>query len=302
MNAAKWLSEEALAIFLFHGVIEEGAYAVRNGTGKHLRRDVFEGIIGELATQGTALSMDEVVDHLSRRAPFPPRSFAITFDDGFENNQTVAAPLLEAARMPATFYLATAFVDENGMSWIDRIERSLEHVPSTVIRLPWSDRSRPLGTNGSKTAVLEEIRREAKSRPHLDLDALAETVAEGCGAAPQDAGAGPLDRKLTWDQVRDLDSSPLFTIGGHTHSHAVLSFLDRVSMAEEIDTCMDLLQGETGRRIRHFSYPEGLAHCYDDDVIEALRSRGIVCAPTAEPGVNGQDADPFRLKRINVVD
>ena len=41
--------------------------------------------------------------------PFPPNSFAITFDDGFENNLSVAAPLLSDLKIPLTIYITTNF-------------------------------------------------------------------------------------------------------------------------------------------------------------------------------------------------
>jgi hypothetical protein len=53
--------------------------------------------------------------------------------------------------------------------------------------------------------------------------------------------------------------------------------------------------------IEHYSYPEGLANCYSDRVIDLLRRQGIVCAPSAEHGVNRVGDDLFHLKRIMVV-
>ncbi len=117
------LHDDHLAIFLFHGVVPEASTGVRNYHGKHLARDVFSRGIETLAVTGTALSMDEVLEHLDTNRPFPRRAFAVTFDDGFANNLEVAAPVLEASGVPATVYITTQFVDDNAMSWIDRIEQ-----------------------------------------------------------------------------------------------------------------------------------------------------------------------------------
>ena len=82
MNPVQWLDDRGCAIFLFHGVVKRSDYAVRNYMQKHLLEDAFYGVIKSLARSGAALSMDDVVQHVSRREPFPARSFVVTFDDG----------------------------------------------------------------------------------------------------------------------------------------------------------------------------------------------------------------------------
>src|SRR5207244_769127 len=104
-----------------------------------------------------------------------------------------------------------------------------------------------------------------------------------------------LDQKLSWDQVGDLSRDPLFTLGGHGHTHRILAFLEPGPLEEELSISMDRLRRATGRPVLHYSYPEGLSHCYSEAVIGSLKSRGIVCAPTAEHGVNRVGDDLFRL-------
>jgi peptidoglycan/xylan/chitin deacetylase (PgdA/CDA1 family) len=110
-----------------------------------------------------------------------------------------------------------------------------------------------------------------------------------------------LDQKLTWDQIRRVDAHPRFTVGGHSHTHRVLEFLDDVSLESEVATSLDLLQRHLGRPVRHYSYPEGLEHCYSARVIRVLRAHGVVCAPSAIPGLNRPGSDLFHLRRIPVV-
>ena len=92
----------------------------------------------------------------------------------------------------------------------------------------------------------------------------------------------------------------LFTVGGHSHTHAILSFLDDDALDAEIDTSLRLLAERARIKARHYSYPEGLRHCYSDRVIRHLKKRAIRCCPTAEDGVNDHRTDLFRLKRITV--
>ena len=134
MEGVDRLTSDGLAVFLFHGVVRQSRYAVRNYTGKHMERDRFCRIIEGLKNAGSALSMDDVVDHCQSGRPFPRRAFAMTFDDGFENNVSIAASILKELSVPASFYITSSFVEHNAMSWIDRIEHSLEEVSSGLLQ------------------------------------------------------------------------------------------------------------------------------------------------------------------------
>jgi len=63
-----------------------------------------------LATGRTVLGISELVTRLDEGADLAAGTMAITFDDGYEDNLTVAVPLLAARRLPATVYLTTGFL------------------------------------------------------------------------------------------------------------------------------------------------------------------------------------------------
>jgi len=291
------LSDDGLTILLFHGVIERQVNPVRNYLGKHLERVHFVAMLEWLREHGRPMSMDEVYACHQSGEPYPPRSFAVTFDDGFENNHRLAAPILADQNIPATFYITTDFVQSNRMSWIDRIEHAIENAGRSDLRLPWLKTPMRVASTAEKIACLEIIRGRVKRDPKLDVNALIASVFEQLDVDDCASGTGPLDMKLSWPQVASLASHPLFTVGGHGHRHAILSFLDPPSLAEELDTCVGILRSQ-GMSVSHFAYPEGLTHCYSDEVIAALKSRGIVTSPTAMPGVNTRETDLFELHRV----
>src|SRR5262249_13059075 len=108
------------------------------------------------------------------------------------------------------------------------------------------------------------------------------------------------DAKLTWKQMRQLDEDPLFTVGGHGHTHRILEYLDDVELEDEIATSLAELTAHLGHPVEHYSYPEGLATCYSDRVIGRLRAHGIARPPPAERGLNPPGTDPSRLRRLSV--
>lgn len=290
---ADQLTDGKLAIYLFHGVTNAPPRPVRNYTRKHLSDSLFDAFVARVAAEGVPLSMDEVCDLCLAGKRFPPKAFALTLDDGFLNNLTVATPILESHGVPATVYVTTGFVEHNAML-------VLEPAAPGALRFPWRGGAAAFDGPESKHALLDEIRREVKSRRDIDPNTFADDVARQLGCAPVQASNDQLDRKMDWAAVRAFAARPGMTVGGHTHSHAIMSHLDPASLDFEIDHCLGLLRDKAGFDTRHFAYPEGLVEHYSDGVIAALKARGIACCPTAEPGLNDPGADPFRLKRIMV--
>ena len=273
---------------------------VRNYSFKHILAHDFQCIIQGLADSGTPLDVEQVVKCHANGKPYPPRSFLISFDDGFENNFSIAASILHDLGMPAVFYISTDFIENNSMSWVDRMEYALERSSSRELRLPWENAARRIDGAHDKIAIMSEARRYIKSDPVFDIDRFLVSFCRDCEEPLVTSSNDPLDLKMSWDQVKTLAAEPLFKIGGHSHQHVVLSFLPQNEMEAQLDLSLGLLSQHLGEQVRHYSYPEGLAHCYSDGVIEALKSRGVVCCPTAEDGINEPGTDLFRLKRVMV--
>ena len=301
VDGRRWLAADTFVIFLFHGVVREARHRVRNYTRKHLPLDHFVAILDRLIEDGTPVSMNQVAEASAARRSLPPRAFAVTFDDGFENNVTVAAPVLADRRVPATFYVTTGFIETNGSSWIDLIEDAVERVETCRIDLALPTLAkRQAHTIEEKQKLLDDIRRVVKSDSAVDPYEVAADLRRQLGFARMEPDP-ELDQKMTWNQVRTLHNDPLFTIGGHGVTHRILEFLSQDDLEQEIAVSLRTLRQELAEDVAHYSYPEGLATCYSPRVIDALRRRGVVCAPTAEPGTNRIGDDLYQLKRVAIV-
>ncbi|MDA0578441.1 MAG: polysaccharide deacetylase family protein [Verrucomicrobia bacterium] len=86
-----------------------------------------------------------------------------------------------------------------------------------------------------------------------------------------------------------------------TDTHPILTHLNSADLEREVGVNIAKLSAHLSCPIQHFSYPEGQAWCYSDAVITVLKQHGILCAPTAEPGINHVEDDLFHLKRIPVI-
>lgn len=103
---------------------------------------------------------------------------------------------------------------------------------------------------------------------------------------------------LTTEQLRQLDASPLCTIGAHTVSHPHLSQLPADAQRLEIEESKLQLEGILGHPVRHFSYPHG---DYNDTTVQICRSLGFSTAVTTSGRTVRTDTDLMTLDRINIV-
>lgn len=108
-------------------------------------------------------TLNEIVTALTQRRPFHERTVVLTFDDGFEDFYSVAAPVLRCHGFPACVFLPTAYCGKTN-AWAGQ--------PDWVEKRPlldW-DRIAELAQQGFEFG--------AHSRTHPDLTRLPETEAE----------------------------------------------------------------------------------------------------------------------------
>jgi peptidoglycan/xylan/chitin deacetylase (PgdA/CDA1 family) len=68
---------------------------------------------GLLARGWQAWPLKQVILCLERELPIPRKTFVVTFDDGYVNNLTQAFPILTQLGVPATVFVATAYLDSD---------------------------------------------------------------------------------------------------------------------------------------------------------------------------------------------
>ncbi len=239
----------------------------------------FEAQMRYLAEHCSCLSLDDLIDGL-RRGRLPSRSVAVTFDDGYLDNLTLALPVLRAHRVPATVYVTTGLVERVAGMWWYELEALI--ADSAQLRYYWQGRRW-----NWETASLAEKQRAFRGLntlfKTLDSDqqaALMSKLRAACGQPPADRGGAVLDRL----QLLELAADPLITIGAHTHHHPVLSRLPEIQLRHEMMRSRDLLERWLGRPVNHFAYPFGGAEQAGQREFRAAAQLGFASAVTTRPG------------------
>jgi peptidoglycan/xylan/chitin deacetylase (PgdA/CDA1 family) len=217
---------------------------------------------------------------------------AVTFDDGYADNATVALPILLRYGIVATFFVAPGFLD-GGRMWNDSIIESVRRASGSTIDLAeYGLGSVPLGADASRGALAESVIRSVK---HLPPDQRRRQVERLCESVGADL---PTDLMMTSDQVRRLTEAGM-EIGAHTMTHPILRTLGAQNAAEEIDGSRVALEAITGRAVRAFAYPNGRpGEDYTERDRDLVASLGFKYAPSTRWGAATRESDVFQLPRF----
>ena len=112
----------------------------------------------------SVLPLDEAVRRM-RAGTLPERALAVTFDDGYADNLQVAMPILNRLGLPATFFIATGFLD-GGCMWNDTVIESFRRtaLPDLDLRDLLGAEAGPfqLGATAERRIALEAVIAKAK--------------------------------------------------------------------------------------------------------------------------------------------
>jgi peptidoglycan/xylan/chitin deacetylase (PgdA/CDA1 family) len=276
-----------LSILAFHRVLRESDSLFADVPDA--RR--FAQILTWLKGWFNVLPLDDAVQRLSRGA-LPERAAAITFDDGYADNVTVALPVLREHGMPATFFVATGFLD-GGRMWndtiIEAIRRStLDAIDLSAIGLP----TLSIASHAERRAAIEQCIRALKYRPLAQRVADAEQVALAARATPPD------DLMMTSAQVRELHRNRM-QVGAHTVSHPILTRLRPEDARREIAASRERLQNLLDAPVTSFAYPNGKAgDDYSDEHVALVRELGFAYSVSTNPGAASSTSDLMQLPRF----
>lgn len=289
-------------ILLYHGVLpDDFQTGLCNSSGKHIKREQFRKQMKWLSTNHPIISMSELRQAFLGNTKIPEDAVAINFDDGFLNNYQVAWPVLEEFQVAATIYLATGFIGTRQMIWSDRLEVALINTaqPTITVEKDGEHTQWRLGSASDRLLALAGIKSACKTISNEEKDKVVLSVEEQARLKPDDNDI--LYGFMNWDHIRQMDASPLIEFGGHTVDHVSLGLVPIDEMQRQINLSLNTIAEELGKECRQFSYPEGQARDFNQDVIGHLKRRNIIISPSAINGYNHfPNTDPFYLRRIMV--
>jgi len=220
----------------------------------------------------------------------PGRACCITFDDGYADNHEVALPILQKHGLPATFFIATGFLQGERM-WNDTVIEAVRHCRQPELDFGAYGRF-ALSNASARRKAIEAIIGAIKYLPIAERLAAAEDLLERSGARlVEQLMMGP-------DGVRLLHDAGM-QIGAHTVTHPILARTEPQIARQEILDSKCYLEDLLGQGCSLFAYPNGKpGRDYLPEHVEMVRELGFKTAVSTAWGASGKGADPLQLQRF----
>ncbi len=276
-----------LSIFIFHRVLPEPDPLFPDAVDAKR----FDQVVGWIRGWFNILPLDAAVASLKARS-LPARAAAITFDDGYADNHSLALPVLRRHGATATFFIATGFLD-GGRMWNDSVIESVRLCRSPRLDLEHLGLgSHSLDSNGARRTAIVSVIRQIKYRPPEQRQQLTCEIADAARVQL------PEDLMMTSSQVRAMHQAGM-QIGAHTVTHPILARVDEQTARREMAESRDALQSITGSRIGLFAYPNGKPGVdYLAEHVGMAEALGFDAAVTTGWGAASAATNLFQIPRF----
>ncbi|MHB8742773.1 MAG: polysaccharide deacetylase family protein [Sulfuricaulis sp.] len=281
-------------ILMYHGVTFNDSLGLQNCEGKHVPSKLFIEQLRFLAKYRNVISLTDMVEGI-RRGDDLCNSVALTFDDGYENNYTVAARILSDFSMSATFFLATGYIGANRWMWTDRIEHALDITDRNKITIPGPIGSLTLASPTEKLLALKRIKAYLKQQPRDNCESYARELENNLDLSETEP-VGDY-RFMNWTQAKELAASG-FEVGAHTVNHPILSQIGRADAFSEILNSRDHIRAEIDKCSMVFCYPNGKTTDYTAEIMTICQTHFHAALSTNRGPA--RRAELYELNRIGV--
>lgn len=252
INRKEWLNKGALGVvYMLHHIDEKKRNQIPTNEDLKVTPLFLESIIIKYKEQGFSfISLDQLSDIISNNQKPTHPFIAFTIDDGYLDNYRNAFPIFVKHQIPFAIFISTDFIDKKAILWWDSIEELILH--NKEIKIP--NKIYPCTSFQEKWDTFRIFREQIMQ---FNQDDLKESLQQMFYNYNIDWLSPIKEKAMTWNQIKELSSHPLCTIGGHTVTHPVLNKLDEFRFRWEIEEGVKRIEKKTGLPVKHFAYPYG---------------------------------------------
>jgi peptidoglycan/xylan/chitin deacetylase (PgdA/CDA1 family) len=211
----------------------------------------------------------------------PPRTVAVTVDDGYEDFHRYAMPVLREYRIPATIFVTNDFIDQTLWLWPDVVEYAIMSTrkPALAHSRSGEERVYALGSPAERRKVWSTVGDHLLSMGDRDrtdaIRALCEQLDVSVPSRPPEEF-----RAMSWEQARQCHEAGV-EIGGHTMKHPILTSMPEAEAEAEITRSKQDIEVRIGAPCKSFAYPNGTTADYNDAIKAMVARAGFTNASVA---------------------
>ena len=298
-SGANWVLRRGkrgrLLVLTYHGVVSDdhpGDFRFRSTVSRREFRAQLE-TLGRLMSPISGKDLLRVLDGAQS---LPDNAVLVTFDDGYRNNRTLAAPELRKAGVPAIFFVSTGYIGKDRMLWPQELKMRLLDWPGGPVPLPDGGETELDADPALREERVEKIAQTCKRLPDMQRRTYLSELREQdwtCGIDPE------VYEFMDWEEVLGLQRLG-FDIGSHTVEHPILTRLGTDGVRIELCSSKRVIEKRLGVDCPWLAYPNGGLSDFSDAIVKQAGNAGYRCAFTQVPGFNDPCESPFVLRRMDV--
>ncbi len=260
-------------IVMYHGVTRKNQAHINK---RHVTVENFDGQIAVFKKNYEIVAVSEFFDNLVKSSK--PK-ICLTFDDGYKNNLDSALPVLRKHNASAAIYITGLAEMHYPIIWADYLDLTERHSTGRKINVLGHSFINVSGSFISESSgqSLREVIRYLSPGYEFKV-ALIEALGWDLKAFDKVA-----DREVwelvTGQEIKQLASEKLITIGSHGYYHNNLGSLDAEEAKDEMIKSVQYLQQLAGKPIQTIAYPDG---SYNAEVKQAAKDLGMIYQLAAE--------------------
>ncbi len=221
------------------------------------------------------------------------RTAVVTIDDGHADAYRHIFPIARTIGIPISLCIPTDFFFRRQWLWFDKTIWAMLHARSAATVCG-------LRVDPQDPGSFATLRRHLKRCPPGARD---ETIIELLHNLKLDTPLSPPDdyRAVSTSELREMLSSGLVEIVGHTVTHTIATVLDEESFEDELRQSNEEWESFCGRPPVSFCYPNGNPGDFDQRTEMTVRRAGYRYAFTQVEGTNPVlRMNPLEMKRVHI--
>ncbi len=285
------------AIFTLHHVRPYVPKPFEPNRHLEITPDFLDLAIRRLKSDGyTFLPLDELPGRIAQ-GPGKSRFAVFTLDDGNRNNLEHALPVFARHAVPFTVFVSQGLSERTHSMWWETLAALLGRLDRLTFDFGQGEESFDFRQPGNRQSVYDRFADYVHTIEEAHAVAAIDELARDHGLEPIEIVRNLI---MDRDELKQLASHPLASLGAHTVSHRAIGRLTEAEAAAEMALSANYVAIVTGTRPRAIAFPYGTVAASSLREARLVGELGFIIGLSTRPGVITAGMSPTLMPRLSL--